>query len=80
MVNFSTNLCNLLVGNEHLNCYPLYFMLLGITKWNKIRKSRYYLTVVCNDSLFPHNALHDVTLGREFTKARLESIERLEQV
>jgi len=71
MVNFSTNLSHLLVGDKHLNCYPLYFMLLGATKQNILRKSRYYLTVVCNDSPFPHNTLHYVTLGRKFPKPAL---------
>jgi len=46
------NLCNLLVGNKHLDCYPLYFMLLGISKRNIIWKSRYYFTAFCSNSHF----------------------------
>ena len=43
-VHFPTNLHNLLVGNKHLNCYPLYLMLTGIKKRNVIRKSWYYFS------------------------------------
>ena len=61
---FSQLICAIcLLVNKDLNCYPLYLMLLGITKGNVIRKSRYYFNRLLLILIPPR--MHDVTLGRQ---------------
>jgi hypothetical protein len=72
-VYFQTNFCNLLVGNKDLNCYLLYLMLLGITKRNVIRKSRFYFSCLLLILISPRMHCMMSRWG-ETTKAALRTL------